>query len=186
MLEFRAHMCTMSHSDSAETQTQIFSRKYVMLVLTKLVHRRFLKLQFLFLELCITLMHCLTELKLHNWNRLCRSTQKRQASQRWSWSEWSCDTSHFLFCHHELMILSWMEQQPLSHPPRHRECPWPFEGARRGRALGGFHIWRPQWVGGRVSPKSRQKKQNQLICESDRGVCQQIQKICRRHIWKPP
>ena len=26
-----------------------------------------------------------------------------------------------------------------------------------------------QWAGGRVSPKSRQKEQNQLICDSDRG-----------------
>ena len=49
-------------------------------------------------------------------------------------------------------------------------------------ALGGFHIWRPQWVGG--SPKSRRKEQNQLICDSDKGG--RGSKILRSHIWKPP
>ena len=38
--------------------------------------------------------------------------------------------------------------------------------------------------GGRSSPKSRQKEQNQLICNSDKGD-QKIQKNCGRHIWKP-
>ena len=31
----------------------------------------------------------------------------------------------------------------------------------------GFHIWRPQWVGEGLSPKSRRKEQNQLICDSN-------------------
>ena len=41
-------------------------------------------------------------------------------------------------------------------------------------------------VGGqRGSPKSRQKEQNQLICESDIGGSQKIRKFCGCHIWKP-
>ena len=36
------------------------------------------------------------------------------------------------------------------------------------RNVGGFHIWRPKWVG-EGAPKSRQKEQNQLICDSDKG-----------------
>ena len=42
-------------------------------------------------------------------------------------------------------------------------------------------------VGGRRgSPKSRRKKQNQLICDNDRGRGQKIRKFCAHHIWKPP
>ena len=36
---------------------------------------------------------------------------------------------------------------------------------------------------GRGSPKSRQREQNQLICDSDRGV--KNSKFYRRHVWKP-
>ena len=41
--------------------------------------------------------------------------------------------------------------------------------------------------GGEVgSPKSRQKKQNQLICDSDKGGEGQISEIFAEcHIWKP-
>ena len=50
--------------------------------------------------------------------------------------------------------------------------------------LGGFHIWRPQWVGRRGSHKSRQQEQSQLVCDSDLGT--KIRKFCGRHLWKPP
>ena len=40
---------------------------------------------------------------------------------------------------------------------------------------------------GESSPKSRQKKQNKLICDIDKGGGgQKIPKFCGRHIWKPP
>ena len=39
---------------------------------------------------------------------------------------------------------------------------------------------------GRGSPKNRQKEQNQLISDSDKGGGgQKIRKICGRHMWKP-
>ena len=43
-------------------------------------------------------------------------------------------------------------------------------------------------VGGeRGYPKSRQKEQNKLICDSEKGEGgNKIRKFCRRHIWKPP
>ena len=40
-------------------------------------------------------------------------------------------------------------------------------GLYLSKHIRGFHIWRPQWVEGGESPKSRWKKQNQLI--SDMG-----------------
>ena len=40
--------------------------------------------------------------------------------------------------------------------------------------------------GGGESPKNRQKKQNQLICDSDKRGDKKIRTFCGRHIWKPP
>ena len=41
--------------------------------------------------------------------------------------------------------------------------------------------------GGRGSPKSRWKEQNQLICDSDKwGGGNKIWEFCGRHIWKAP
>ena len=44
-----------------------------------------------------------------------------------------------------------------------------MESSTHRAGLGGSHIWRPQWVGWRGSPKNRWKKQNQLICDSIKG-----------------
>ena len=47
-----------------------------------------------------------------------------------------------------------------------------------------FHIWRPQWVGGWGSSKSRWKKQNKLICDSDKGAGgQKIRKFANVFSW---
>ena len=40
-----------------------------------------------------------------------------------------------------------------------------------------------------MAPKSKRKKQNQLICDNDRGGrggSQKSRKVCGHHIWKPP
>ena len=59
------------------------------------------------------------------------------------------------------------EEGPAVVIERHQERKLDVGGAiSKFYPGGGFHILRPQWMGGR-SPKSRQKEQNQLIC--DRG-----------------
>ena len=75
------------------------------------------------------------------------------------------------------------EEGPAVVIERHQERKLDVGGAiSKFYPGGGFHILRPQWMGGR-SPKSRRKEQNQLICDRG-GSWSKNPKI--RHIWKPP
>ena len=51
---------------------------------------------------------------------------------------------------------------------------------------GGFHIWRPQWVGGRGSPKSRWKEQNQEPISEEKNCLENYLENCLencRYTW---
>ena len=64
---------------------------------------------------------------------------------------------------------------------------WLKCGARSEGTRGKGLPYMTSWVGGGGTPRSRQKEQNQLIWDSDRGRGgKKVRKFCGHHIWKPP